>query len=131
MNNIPLLSKEELIQQIKARNVIKRDSAILLIAEILCFIAFLANRFTTPHKLPPDLSLFLFSILIVIIRTIANWRQWSVLIESGLQCPNCHKPLAEKVNWLKNPNPNCSYCGQVALAPIKYLKNAEKELKSK
>lgn len=130
MDNIPHLSKEDLYQQIKARNVIKRDAAILLIANILCFIALLENLFVTPNKLPPLLSLFLFFLLIFIIRTIAVWRQWSVLLEFGLKCPSCHKPLAEKVNWLKSPNHNCPYCGQVALASIKYLKDAEKEIKS-
>jgi hypothetical protein len=123
------LSEEDLVQQILARNIIDRDTNIFTIGSIFSLIAFLLFIILVPY-LPGSFYVFLFIAMMFFFWIFTVWRQWSALLEVGLQCPSCHKPLAEKVNWLRIPDHHCPYCGRLALVSTEYLVDAVNRLNS-
>lgn len=123
------LSEEDLVQQIKVRNIIDRDTVLFTIGSLLSLIALLFFVVLV-RNLPGFLYMLMFIVLMISFWMIAVWRQWSALLEVGINCPNCHKPLAEKIIWLKSPGHNCHHCGKVALASPEYLVDAVNQLKS-
>lgn len=128
MNDIQL-SEEDLVQQIKARNIIDRDTVLFTIGSLLSFIA-LFFFILLVRNVPGFIYMLMLIVLMISLWIITVWRQWSVLLEVDIKCPNCHKPLAEKINWLKTPGHNCPHCGRVALFSTEYLVDAVNQLKS-
>lgn len=122
------LSEEDLVQQIKARNIIDRDTVLFNIGSLLSMIAFLFFVVLV-RNLPGFLYMLVLIVLMISLWMITVWRQWSTLLEVGIKCPNCHKPLAEKINWLKIPGHNCPHCGRVALFSTEYLVDVVNQLK--
>lgn len=120
MDHFPSFDNDTLREQLKARNVMKREAryfyAVLLLM-VICFFAFgISNIF----------GIIVFFVFLIVLRTSLVWYQWNFLIRFKLKCPFCKKPLAEKYNFLISPNHNCPHCGERALAPIKQLVEFEK-----
>jgi DNA-directed RNA polymerase subunit RPC12/RpoP len=120
MNDYLSLNKDTLREQLKARNVMKREMrffyAALLIG-IICSFVFGLNSFG---------GFLIFFLFLIAFRTTIVWYQWNFLLRFNLKCPNCNKPLAEKTNLFISPSQNCPHCGQKAMAPIKQLVEFEK-----
>ena len=122
MDNFPSFDDEALREQLKARNVMKREMlyfyGALILGMILFFVFGTGNGF----------GVILFFVFLIAFRTATVWYQWNFLIRFKLKCPSCGKPLAEKYNLFISPNHNCPHCGKRALAPIKQLVEFEKSL---
>jgi hypothetical protein len=120
MSDIELkLDKETMQAQRATRNMVKRDTWIL----ILAFFGSLILLFVLKKWFPSITILFL--PLLIVFYIVSNWRQWNALIVNQLRCPHCGQLLAEHVNLLWSPSPKCRHCGEIALASIKQLEQDE------
>ncbi len=120
MNDIAQLDRETLREQLKARNIMKKEMPIfygILLIGLIGFFAF--GRGSV-------IGLVVFLLFLVGFRTASVWYQWNFLIRFNLKCPYCKRPLAEQTSLWKSPNHNCPHCGQRALAPIRQLVEFEK-----
>lgn len=111
------LDEETLKAQRAARESVKRDSRFIMIA-VFGGLILLYGLYT---GLDQRWVIYLILPFIFVIYMVSNWRQWVALLTFELRCPHCHRRLAERVNLLSSPTPNCPHCGQRALAPIKQL----------
>ena len=120
MSDIALLDEETLREQLKARNVMKKEMPIFYGSLLVGFVSFILFDKNSGWGFIAFLS------FLVVFRTIMVWYQWNFLMRFNLKCPYCKKPLAERTSLLRSPNHDCPHCGQRALAPIKQLVEFEK-----
>ena len=111
--------KDTLQAQRIARNMVKRDTKIL----VYSLLATLVLLFMLSKRFP--LSMVLLIPALIAFLVLNNWRQWKALIDFKLRCPHCGQLLAKKVNLFWSPSPKCRNCGEIALASIRQLKEAE------
>lgn len=116
---IKKLDNENLQAQRAVRNMVKRDTIILVCA----FFGGLFLMFVLGKNFHLDGILGIPFLLFFLV--INNWRQWKALIDHKLRCPHCGQLLAERVNFFWSPSPNCRHCGEIALATIEQLKQDE------
>jgi hypothetical protein len=112
--------KDILREQLKARNVMKREMLFfygVLIIGMIYFLFFSKNGVFEG---------ILFLLFFLGFRTTLVWYQWNFLKRFELKCRYCYKPLARPTNFLFSPNHDCPHCGQEALASIEKLVEFEK-----
>lgn len=124
MDDFPGFDDETLREQLKARNVMKREMLYFYGVLMLALILFFAFGISS------ELGAILFFAFLIVCWIASVWYQWNFLIRFKLKCPSCGKPLAEKHNLLISPNHNCPHCGKRALAPIEQLVEFEKSHKA-
>jgi len=113
------LDQETMQAQRAARNMIKRDTRILIYSLLgSFFLLYVLNK-----QFP--ITLILFLPIIISFLVINNWRQWNALIVYQLRCPHCGKLLADRVNFFLSPSPRCRYCHEIALVSIQQLEQNE------
>lgn len=114
-NHTQEFDEKTLQEQLRARNVMKKEMWGFYALLVLAVIAFFTIGFKS------IIGLFVFLLFLFIFRTATVWYQWLFLIRFKLTCPHCGKRLAERVHFFKGPNHYCPHCRQRALASVKQL----------
>jgi hypothetical protein len=114
---------QSLISQRDARAMLKHEARILNPLAALGFVALFGLSFYLARITSIYVPLLLFGLYYAAFRAFSNWRQWVTLQKFRLACPHCGRQLGEKIHYFKSPSSKCQYCGQVAWASLKQLKN--------